>query len=105
MGSIFFDKTSVKLSFLNVGERIDVMDTTNIVIHPPKITEGIVPINLALTPDSNAPNSFDEPINILLTAATLPLISSGVKACMMVERTTTLTLSKIPLRKRQKRER
>jgi hypothetical protein len=70
----------VKLSFLKVGERMDVMDTTKIVIHPPKITEGIDPINLALTPDSKAPNSFDEPINMLLTEATLPRISSGVNA-------------------------
>ena len=52
--------------------------TINKVITPPKTTAGTVPSNLAATPDSKAPISFDEPMKILLTADTLPFILSGV---------------------------
>ena len=50
----------------------------------------------AATPDSNAPNSFDEPIKIPLIAETRPRISSGVVNCKIVERSTTDTLSNTP---------
>ena len=63
---------------------------------PPKMTEGIVPISLAVAPDSNAPISLEELIKIPFTADTLPRISSGVSICKMVERIITLTLSKAP---------
>jgi hypothetical protein len=43
-----------------------VVNTTASVIKPPKTTDGTNPINLAVTPDSNAPNSFDDPIKIQL---------------------------------------
>ena len=52
--------------------------TNTKVTHPPKITEGIVPKNLAATPDSKAPISFDVLTNTPLTDETRPRISSGV---------------------------
>src|SRR5687768_4363989 len=73
------------------------MATTNNVIHPPKTTEGTVPIILAATPLSNCPSSLEELINIELTEETLPRISSGTYNCKIVERITTLMPSKIPL--------
>ena len=66
------------------------------VILPPKITEGTVPNSLAAVPDSKAPISFDEPINIEFTADTLPRMWSGVNNCIIVPRIITLTLSKAP---------
>ena len=39
-----------------------VVKTTISVIMPPNTTEGTRPIILAATPDSKAPNSFDDPI-------------------------------------------
>lgn len=50
------------------------MVTITSVILPPKITDGTVPNNLAAVPDSKAPISFDEPINIEFTADTRPRI-------------------------------
>ena len=44
----------------------------------PKTTEGIKPRSFAATPLSKEPSSLEEPINTLLTADTLPRISSGV---------------------------
>lgn len=70
---------------------------TAMVMHPPKITEGTVPINFAATPLSNWPNSLDEFINILFTLITLPLNSSGTLSCSMVLRTITLMPSMQPL--------
>jgi len=62
----------------NTGLTLAVVATTIKVMIPPKATEGTRPISLAAIPDSKAPNSFDEPIKILLTEATLPRICSGV---------------------------
>ncbi|MNR57783.1 hypothetical protein D3C85_1786230 [compost metagenome] len=67
-----------------------------IVILPPNTTAGTVLINFAVRPDSKAPISLEEPINILFTAETLPRISSGVSSCIIVERMITLMLSKAP---------
>ena len=67
-----------RFSFLRVGEIFATNPTIPIVIHPPKITEGITPSNFAATPDSNAQISFEEPMKMPFTAATLPRISSGV---------------------------
>lgn len=67
------------------------------VIHPPKITDGTTPINLAARPDSNAPSSFDDPMNMLFTAETLPFMFSGVSVWINVPRIITLTQSKTPL--------
>lgn len=75
------------------------------VIPPPNSTEGTTPISRAETPDSNAPSSLDEPINIELTAETRPRIPSGVKSCKMLVRIITLTLSKAPSQNRKARER
>ena len=58
--------------------------TDNIVIIPPKTTAGTVPINFAVSPLSKAPNSFEDPIKIEFTEATLPLTSSGVFNCKIV---------------------
>jgi len=68
------------------------------VIAPPKTTEGTVPINLAKSPDSKAPNSFEELTKIPFTADTLPRISSGVKNRKTVWRIITLTLSNTPVK-------
>jgi hypothetical protein len=51
-----------------------VIDTIPNVMHAPKTTEGTVPNILAASPDSNAPISLDEPINMVFTAETLPRI-------------------------------
>ena len=55
-----------------------------IIVLPPKTTDGTVPINFAVKPLSKAPNSFEDPINIEFTEATLPLSSSGVFNCKIV---------------------
>jgi hypothetical protein len=52
--------------------------TTARVMLPPKITDGINPSNFAVNPDSNDPNSFDDPIKMLFTEDTRPRISLGV---------------------------
>ena len=69
---------------------------------PPKIIEGTNPSNLAANPDSNAPISFDEPINILFTDDTLPRMSSGVNNCTIVVLITTLILSNAPPKAKKK---
>ena len=74
----------VKSNFLKFGDLIAVNPTVKIVITPPKTTAGTVPINLAVAPLSNAPNSFDEQTNIEFTDATLPQNSSGVFSCRIV---------------------
>jgi len=68
---------------------------------PPNITEGIVPSSDAAVPDSNAPISFEDPINIEFTADTRPRIFSGVNNCMIVPRIITLMLSNAPSVKRK----
>ena len=82
---------------LSFGAFIHAVVTTTIVITPPNTTAGTKPISRAVAPDSNAPNSLDEPINRLLTAETRPRISSGVKSDTIVPRMTILTLSKKPV--------
>ena len=62
----------------NTGLIFAVVPTTIKVMIPPNATEGIRPISLAVTPDSKAPSSFDEPIKILFTEATRPRMCSGV---------------------------
>ena len=63
---------------------------------PPSSTDGTKPNQLAVKPDSNAPNSLDEPIKIPLMDDTRPRMASGVLNCMMVERNTTEILSNAP---------
>src|SRR5208282_1675005 len=63
---------------------------------PPITTAGTVPNHVAVTPDSNAPSSFDAPTNSLFTALTRPRIPSGVASCVNVVRTYTLTMSDAP---------
>lgn len=65
-------------NFRNTGFILAVVPTTIKVMIPPNATEGISPISLAVIPDSNAPNSFDEPMKMLFTEATRPRMCSGV---------------------------
>ena len=51
-----------------------VRPTISMVMVPPKSTAGIVPSNLAATPDSKSPISLDEPMNMEFTAETRPRI-------------------------------
>jgi len=51
-------------SFRSCGDSHIVIDTTTSVMHPPKITDGTVPIIRAVTPDSNAPISFEDQMKI-----------------------------------------
>ena len=53
--------------------------TTTSVSAPPSTTLGTVPNSLAVTPDSNAPISFDDPMNIELTLDTRPNMCAGVR--------------------------
>ncbi len=92
-------------NFLNLGAENEATPTTIKVIAPPKITEGTSPIRLAAVPDSNAPNSLDEPTKMLFTDDTRPFISLDVKICKMLLRTTTLTSSNAPLNNKQTAER
>ncbi len=55
--------------------------TVTRVVAPPEITEGTTPSRRAMLPDSNAPISLDEPMNMLLTADTRPFMCSGVRVC------------------------
>src|SRR5690606_14992616 len=64
----------LKSNFLNDGDTIPVVITVSSVIVPPKTTAVTVPISLAVTPLSKAPNSFEEPTNIEFTEDTRPLI-------------------------------
>ena len=73
--------------------------TTTSVPIPPLTTDTTGEKSRATRPDSKPPSSFDEPIKIEVTAETRPRISSGVSSCCSVWRTTTLTLSKSPVRK------
>ena len=66
----------------------------------PNSTEGTVPRRRAATPDSKAPSSLLQLTKMPLMALTLPRISSGGRICRIVCLTTTLILSKAPVRKR-----
>src|SRR5208337_3772707 len=63
---------------------------------PPITTAGTVPNQVAVTPDSNSPSSFDAPTKSRLTALTRPRIASGVASWVRVVRTYTLTMSEAP---------
>ena len=82
----------------NCGASRAVVPTTSKVTIPPAATQGTVPIHAATIPLSKAPISFDEQINIQLTPAILPRISSGDKSRTMDRRMTILTPSKTPLK-------
>lgn len=71
-------------------------DTKSVMV-PPKITDGIVPINEAATPLSNCPNSLLLFIKTELTEDTLPRILSGTNSWKIVPRMITLTPSNRPL--------
>ncbi len=60
---------------------------------PPSTTAGTVPNAWPITPDSNAPSSFDAPMNTFSTARTLPRVSLGVTSGTRVARMNTLTAS------------
>ena len=77
---------------------------TAIVPTPPMTTEKTGPNIAATVPDSNAPSSFDVPMNRPLSADTRPRMSSGVAVWTRVERTTTLMLSHTPRMKSMARD-
>ncbi len=70
--------------------------TTARVRIPPPITLGIVPNRRAARPLSNAPSSFDAPMNTQLTDATRPRIRSGERTRRIVLRMIMLTPSVTP---------
>src|SRR5215468_6913162 len=82
----------------NSGDSHVIASTMRSVPTPPETTETIGPKKLATRPDSNAPSSFDVPINREFRADTRPRILSGVRTCTRVDRTTTLMLSQEPSR-------
>ena len=67
---------------------------------PPTTTDGTVPTSRATTPLSNAPSSFDAPMNTQLTDATRPRIASGERTRRIVARMTMLMPSVTPLMNR-----
>ena len=60
---------------------------------PPIATAGTAPISAAAVPDSNAPSSFEPPMNTRSTAPTRPRNSGGVRSGASVERMNTLSMS------------
>ena len=60
---------------------------------PPSTMATAGPSSWPTTPDSNAPNSFDAPMNTASTASTRPRLSCGVTSGTRVERMNTLTAS------------
>src|SRR5215831_5771298 len=89
--------SSIRPSLRSRGTPTPIATTTPNDANPPKITDGTVPSSRAATPDSNAPSSFDEPTKIEFTDDTRPSMCDGVSTCSSVDRTSTLTLSAIPL--------
>ena len=65
---------------------------------PPATTDGAAPNRLAATPLSNAPSSFEAPMNTQLTDATRPRIRSGERTRRIVFRMTMLRPSVTPLK-------
>ena len=78
---------------------------TQIVPSPPRTTDATGPKAAAVTPDSNSPSWFPEPMNKVLAAATRPRMWSGVSICVRVWRITTLTVSALPDKARTASER
>ena len=74
---------------------------TRMVMNPPKIIEGIRPSNEAAIPDSKAPNSLDELINMPLMALMRPMRCGGADSCKMDVRITMETVSNPPERNKQ----
>ena len=94
--------TTVPRSF---GARVAVAATTINVHKPPMIIDGTKPNKRAVTPDSKAPISLDEIMNIELTDETRPRILSGVKSCIIVPLIITLILSNAPSVNRKNKDR
>ncbi|CAB4602025.1 unannotated protein [freshwater metagenome] len=67
--------------------------TTTSVPMPPPTTVAGVPIACAAMPLSNAPSSFEAPMNTFSTASTRPRFSSGVTSGTSELRMNTLTMS------------
>ena len=67
------------------GDSIAVAPAISSVMQPPITIEGTSPSRLATAPDSNAPISLDEIINIPFTADTRPRIASGVIVRELIE--------------------
>ena len=78
------------------GNAFAIPATTSSVPIPPDTTDTTGPKNCATVPDSNAPSSFDVPMNRPFKAETRPRIASGVSTWTSVPRSTTLMLSQAP---------
>ncbi len=65
----------------SAGEASAAIATTQRVPIPPLTTDTTGEKIRATSPDSKPPSSFDEPMNIEVTAETRPLMSSGVRSC------------------------
>ena len=64
----------------SLGTSCAVSPTTTRAATPPTTTAGTVPNTRAATPLSNAPSSFDDPMNTEFTADTRPSMSGGVSS-------------------------
>ena len=82
----------------SVGTATATAPTTPSVTNPPATTDGTVPNRLAAIPLSNAPSSFEAPMNTQLTDATRPRIRSGERTRRIVLRMTMLRPSVTPLK-------
>src|SRR5439155_9886760 len=91
-------RSSIRRSVRKRGTTTPMIPTTASDATPPSTTAGTVPSSLAVTPDSNAPSSFDEPMKIEFTEETRPSSCGGVSVCNSVPRINTLTLSATPLK-------
>ena len=70
----------IRPSLRSRGTNRAVSPTTSNDAVPPSTTAGTAPSSRAATPDSNAPSSFELPMNTEFTADTRPSISGGVRS-------------------------
>src|SRR5580698_8136251 len=73
-----FSTSDSRSSLRRAGKNAIHNTPTKIVPTPPSTTEGTVPNQAAVKPDSNSPSSLDAPIKREFTALTRPRIASGV---------------------------
>src|SRR5450432_798768 len=104
-GEVDFGRSSASPRMLRrSGHASAAAITTITVTMPPPTTDTTGPSSAALAPDSNPPSSFEVSMKTLFTADTRPRISSGVRSCTSVCRTTTLIMSSPPARISMTRE-
>src|SRR5688572_18507061 len=74
---LFFRDYSFRCNFRSDGSFQAAAATEASAMQPPKTTDGIRPMILAAKPDSKAPISLDELMNMVLTDETRPRMLSG----------------------------